>query len=782
MSTKTQSFIQSLIVAPTIEQERILITNELANMRTLIKDANDRLMPRLMAKIIYLTMLGYDTAWAQMEIVNLMTHDRPSYKQLAYIAASLMFDSNNERIVLLTASIQKDLNSTNPAVQRMALTLIANICSAEMGQSLMVDVIRLASSPNPIVQKCAGMAATNIIRKCPDLAEQFRPIVAHMLNHGYHCVVAAGICVAIEMLKVDPSLAEPWSQFAYPFTKILKTLYETRSTQEFSFGIFNDPFLQIKIMKILSYLKSSSDELDDVLSSIVTGVDVQRNTGRSLLLQAVQTIGLTAKKPSLRSLAFNQVGRLFTFPQPNLLYSALSMFSRILYNNSTIIDRSSSDSLVLQRYKSQVVHCLDHRDPSIRRRALDVVAALVDETNVESLIPEIMSYLKLADGDFRTELVAKVFSSIQRFSPSVIWNFDTTLKMLKDSGSYVGNDVITAFCSLIARNPDLRPHAMTELYQALKNDIETQPLIQVSAWALGEFQEEANDSIQIMAKLLTMPQTSVDSKGYLITAISKLAVRFNISSPTNSTLEAMATNNNLEVQQRAGEMIRILGETSLREDILAPIEVEDVDQSGKPLTTASSAGSTQEGQQAQSKPTAMDLLEANDTDLLLDFGDSTPTKQQAPLTNAPSNSAQQESLLDLGSSTPQQQQEVAQPKTITPPQGSVEALRTSDYVVYFELQRNAQNPRQLAIRSTVFNLNDVPLTQFQIQYGVPNGWAIVAQPPSSNVLEPIGGRPIQQILMLENRGNNPLMMLTQTTFMYRSQPLKETGKINPIFG
>ena len=52
-----------------------------------------------------------------------------------------------------------------------------------------------------------------------------------------------------------------------------------------------------------------------------------------------------------------------------------------------------------------------------------------------------------------------------------------------------------------------------------------------------------------------------------------------------------------------------------------------------------------------------------------------------------------------------------------------------------------------------------------IQYEVPQGWAIVTDAPSSNVLEPIGRKPIQQILMLENRWNNPLIMITQTTFI-----------------
>lgn len=339
MTTKLEKFINSIITAPTIEEERVLITNELANMRTKVKDMDGRQKPRLVAKLLYLDTYGYDTAWGQMEVISLMTNDIPSYKRIGYIAAAHMFDEANERIVLITATVQKDLASPNPAVQRLALTLISNICSADMASSLATEVIKLAGSRDPMVQKCAGTAAVKMIRRSPELCEQIRPIVAPMLNHGYHSVVAAGILIACEMLKVDPSLAEPWNQFVVPFTKILKTLFDTRPTQEFQFGIFNDPFLQVRILQILAMLKSPSDELDDVLSSIVTGVDIQRNTGRSLLLQAVHTIGMAAKKASLRSLAFNQVGRLFTFPQPNLLYSALSMFSKILYNDSSVIDK-----------------------------------------------------------------------------------------------------------------------------------------------------------------------------------------------------------------------------------------------------------------------------------------------------------------------------------------------------------------------------------------------------------------------------------------------------------
>jgi hypothetical protein len=81
----------------------------------------------------------------------------------------------------------------------------------------------------------------------------------------------------------------------------------------------------------------------------------------------------------------------------------------------------------------------------------------------------------------------------------------------------------------------------------------------------------------------------------------------------------------------------------------------------------------------------------------------------------------------------------------------------------------------------VFGLGEVPLPKFVVHYGVPPGWGIVAQPPSGNVLEPKGGRPIRQLLFLENRGQSPLVMLTQIAYMYGTQPIKENGRINPIF-
>jgi hypothetical protein len=130
---------------------------------------------------------------------------------------------------------------------------------------------------------------------------------------------------------------------------------------------------------------------------------------------------------------------------------------------------------------------------------------------------------------------------------------------------------------------------------------------------------------------------------------------------------------------------------------------------------------------------------------------------------------------------PQQQQQQQQPVKMAVPPGAVEAMRKPDYVVYFEMRKNPQNPRQILVRSSVLGIGTIPLTRFTVKYGVPVGWVIQTQPPSGDRLEP-GGQPIYQQFMVSSQGNVPLMMKTLVTYYYGSQPISETGEINPIFG
>ena len=725
-------------------------------MRTYVRDCDLEMRPRIVAKMMFLNILGENVSYGQMDVITLMTQDRFSHKKIGYLAAEVLLDETSELTILLTQTVLKDIQSNNPGVQVLALSLIANIGSQDMCQAVATEVQKLMVGGNKYVLKAAAMAAVRIVQRVPELAETFKSGVQALLKHGSHDVVISAVNLMERIMDVDDSLMKVWRRYATAFTKILRQLWTTKGSREFLSGGYNDPFLQIKLMSVLGRMKKASDELDDILETIATGAEIRKNAGRALLFQAVETIVSTAKKPSLRGLAFTQVGRLFGLKDANVLYSALSVFSKVLYQGNEIVGRTSGDSIALQRYKTQVVRCLNHRDGSIRRRALDVVSALVDESNAQTLIPEVLDYVKLADAEFRAELVAKIFTAVQRFAPDDMWNFDTVERILIENGNYVGSDIITSFCKMISRDKRLQEVAVKKLSKALHDNSENQTLLQVTSWILGEYATSDDGVIDGLCKLLSLPQTANQTKGYIITAVAKLAVRLGRQDYVKKILQEFKSSNSLDLQQRAGEMALLLERPDLCEEVLLPLVLDQNTGTNGPAQIV-----------VNDEDAGADLL------LLTDEPASKP---------APAQSALGDLLSLVSTPEPEKPAPAQAAPQIKPPPGAVEALRKPGYVIYFEIRKNPQNPKQIAIRASYFNLEATALKNFVVKFGVPNGWMIQLQQATGNVLDPVGGRPIMQQLMVYTQTDIPLAMKAQITYLYGAQPITETGDVNPIFG
>jgi len=756
MTQPLNEFISSIRLSESIEQERFLIATEQAHIRAYLRKCDPLIRPRVICKLVFLEIIGQNPAWGQMEAMTLMCDDQFSFKRIGYIGASVLLDETTELTVLVTQTLLKDLSSTDPNIQSLALAFISNVGSPEVCRACASAVQKTIDSNNASVMKRAGMAIVRIVRKNPDLAETFKNSVQKLLNHTNHGVVLSGMNMVISLIDVEPRLSKLWSQFAGPFTRILKSLSNSRGTREYSFGVFNDPYMQMKAMHALSLLKKPTEELDGILQSIISSTETRRNTGRALLYQAVELVVAVSTNTSLRGLAFNQVGRLLSMKDPNVLYSALSVFARVLYTEREIINRGSVDTQALQRYKKQIVRCLDHRDPSVRRRALDVISALIDENNVESLIPEIITFIRLADSDFRMELISKIYSAVQRFAPSKEWNFDTVHQILVDSGNYVSADIIKDFCDLIARTPEIQPHAVKQLLSSLLQFSDNQSLMQISAFVIGEFANSNDGAFDILKQIIFLPQTANETKFYVIMALGKLSVRIGNKEEAIALMTQLSTSNNLEVQQRAGEMKNILSMDDYCDEFLAPISV----------------GNNEESQNKLAAPVVIKEKPDDVDDLLLIAMDTPSTKP--PTTKKP---VPVESL--LGGIPTQVPPAAPKPAEVKAP-NLPELLKMPDFIIYGQSKPNPSNPQQIALKLFIAGTGNKPLNEFKIEFQPSHGWKIMAQPADSTVLEAAGGKPISQLLYLLNQTQAPFAIQIKASYRYGSQPITETGVIREL--
>jgi hypothetical protein len=579
------------------------------------------------------------------------------------------------------------------------------------------------------------MVVIKMVKKVPDLIPQLQPCVQKLLNNNAHSVVMSGLEMVIQIIKTDKSQIKTWTKFAPAFVKILNNLNQpTKFLNDAS-----NPFLQVKVLEILGLLKTSSVEQDTILTSIINSVDKNRSEGRAVLLQTVQTVVITSKDKGHRSLALNSIARLLSFRDSNILYSVLCVLSNVLNESN---EGGKADHNALQRYKSAVVHCLDNPDISVRRRALDVISGLTDANNVELLVPEILKYLHLADAEFRTEIVGRIFSSIQKFSPSEQWTFDSIVLMLNESGGYVKSDIISTTCDLVLNSKTMHQYAVQNLHKFFSNGSSSQPLIQVGSWIYGEYGESKQELNDLLSQLLILPQTTNETKGYILTALAKIAARASENKQILETIQASTINNDLEIHQRAIEYLHLLPETEYSSAVLAPFPPKNVDLTSEAVSQTSAPTTTIP---TPSTPTAI----------------TTPTVISSPSQSLASD------LLQLLDATPSLQLSI----------GPIEIYQKNGIVASLEAKRYQSNLNQISVQTKVYNNSTFDISNLNIEYTPSEGWTCKHEPLSlTNILK--GSQvPAAQISYWLNKGSLPLTLKFDISYISNTQQFNDTRQI-----
>ena len=113
------------------------------------------------------------------------------------------------------------------------------------------------------------------------------------------------------------------------------------------------------------------------------------------------------------------------------------------------------DDSAVARHRAAILTCLHEEDPSIRRRALELVIAIVQLSNVEELAQDLLQYLvEITDKEERRDMVSKITSLVQQFAPAAIWQVDTLLAVLKLSGGEANDEVVSTLVEVVSHESD----------------------------------------------------------------------------------------------------------------------------------------------------------------------------------------------------------------------------------------------------------------------------------------------------------------------------------------
>ncbi|KAK4791834.1 hypothetical protein SAY86_032247 [Trapa natans] len=634
--TRLRDMIRAIRACKTAAEERAVVRKECAAIRASINENDQEERHRNLAKLMFIHMLGYPTHFGQMECLKLIASSGFPEKRIGYLGLMLLLDERQEVLMLVTNSLKQDLNHMNPYIVGLALCALGNICSAEMARDLAPEVERLLQFRDPNIRKKAALCSIRIIKKVPDLAENFINPTASLLKEKHHGVLITGIQLCTDLCKLCPEALEYFrKKCTEVLVKTLRDVVNSPYTPEYDIGGITDPFLHIRLLRLLRVLgqgdTDASDCMNDILAQVASKTESNKNAGNAILYECVETIMSIEDNGGLRVLAINILGRFLSNRDNNIRYVALNMLMKAI----------SVDSQAVQRHRTTILECVKDTDASIRKRALELVYLLMNETNVEPLTKELIEYLEVSDQEFKGDLTAKICSIVEKFSPNKIWYIDQMLKVLSEAGNFVKDEVCHALIVVISNAADLHGYTVRALYRLFQASPEQESLVRVAVWCIGEYGDllisnigmldiedpltvTESDAVDVVEIAMKRHSSDLTTKAMTLIALLKLSSRFpSCSERIREIIVQHKGNFVLELQQRSIEFNSILDKhKNIRSALVERMPVLDEAtfsgrKSSSVPTTVSTSATSLKAPNGTVKPAAplVDLLDLSSDDV-----------------------------------------------------------------------------------------------------------------------------------------------------------------------
>ena len=432
-----------------------------------------------------------------------------------------------------------------------------------------------------------------IVRKVPDLLDHFAERTRSLLQDKNHGVLLCAVTLAIELVRVDTTdeNLEELRKCVPLLVRHLKALVTTGYSPEHDVSGITDPFLQVKILRLLRILgkgnQAVSESMNDILAQVATNTESSKNVGNSILYETVLTILEIEAENGLRVMAINILGKFLSNRDNNIRYVALNTLNKVV----------TMDTNAVQRHRTIILDCLRDGDISIRRRALELSYALINESNVRVLTRELLSFLEVADNEFKLGMTTQICLAAERFAPNKRWHIDTVLRVLKLAGNYVREEVLSSFIRLVCHTPELQAYTVQKLFSAVHEDFSQESLTLAAVWVVGEFGEillqggnfenaesvrevKPKDIVDLLDSVLTSPYVNVNIRQYTLTSLAKLTTRISGDQTQiqriQQILHRFDSTVEIEIQQRAVELGALLQRSDIREGVLESMPLPEV--------------------------------------------------------------------------------------------------------------------------------------------------------------------------------------------------------------
>lgn len=463
-----KDLIKAYRACTTSAEERALVKKESAHIRDLFKEGDTAFRRRNISKLLFFHMNGFPTNFGMTECIKLCASDSFADKRVAYLGLMILVDETEDILMLVTNSLKRDLSSTDQHIVGLALTVLGDLASEDMARDLLPDVEKHLDSNNSYIRKKAVLAAVRAVRKLPtDETDVFLSHIPGLFDSHVSGAHIAGTALIVSFANCRPSSVKVLqSSTSSVLLGVLRDLLipSNRSTSSnISVSGIRNPFMQVRTMHALRSIgignaQDLQENIADILAQVASNTDGSKISGAAVLFECVRTIIALNMPSQLQSLAVTILGKFLSHKDPNVRHVGLQELVKVVNLGRHDVD--------IEGFRKTITDCLQEPDPTIKRRAVELLYAIASSSNSAEISKELIGFMSSAEDDsLREDTCRKICSIADRFSPSHEWHCEIFFAALQVADTTMPESLISSFLGFVSANPPVQSYVSTLVYR-----------------------------------------------------------------------------------------------------------------------------------------------------------------------------------------------------------------------------------------------------------------------------------------------------------------------------
>lgn len=458
-------------------------------------NTNKKKAREFLVRVLYVEMLGHDGGFGYIKAVELAASQSIIHKRTGYLVCSCCLSPKHEFRFMLINQMQRDLISSNLLEACGALLAVTTLITPDLVGTVSNQVMGLLDHTAETVRKKAIIALHRLHQLAPDTVTKRDLVekVRRVLCDRDPAVMGSTLNVIEAMARVD---VQPFKDLVSSLVSILKQICERRLPSEFDYHRIPAPWMQMKIVRILSVIgkndMASSEGMYEILVDCLRKAEESGiNASNAIVYECIRCITNIYPNPVLLDAAGASISRFLSSKVQNLRYLGVTGLASIVERHP----KYAAD------HQLAVIECLEDQDETLLRKTLDLLYCMTNPVNVAFITDRLLHFLRgSTDPYLKSDLTSKICNIAERYAPNNAWYVRTISELFKIAGDLVDSTVATNLMSLIAEGTGneeddeeadmvLRRQAVELYVNLLSSPPNRMPrvLVETLAWVLGEY-------------------------------------------------------------------------------------------------------------------------------------------------------------------------------------------------------------------------------------------------------------------------------------------------------